>query len=48
MKAEINIAEILITKSEGIDLYSPIFGKGKFKGIAANNSKIIVEDTTII
>lgn len=46
MKAEINIAEILITKSEGIDLYSPIFGKGKFKGIAANNSKIIVEDTT--
>ena len=44
MKAEINIAEILITKPEGIDLYSPIFGKGKVKDIAANNSTIIVED----
>lgn len=44
METEINIAEILKDKPKGTELYSPIFGKSKFKGIAANNSKIIVGD----
>lgn len=44
MEKELNIAKILINKSEGIKLYSPIFGKGSLHRITAN-LKIVIGDT---
>lgn len=39
MEAKINIAEILKDKPKGIELYSPIFGKCKFKTIYEHTCK---------